>query len=80
MSGFSVGSFSFSRSGHGHRGGVFGHRSHSSFSHGHHRTQYGHGGHYRQVRRRSPLGCMGVFVVGAVAAGGSLAGLITLLS
>ncbi|GGK86973.1 hypothetical protein GCM10010844_01900 [Deinococcus radiotolerans] len=54
-----------------------GHHSRSSFSHGH-RHQYGHGGHYR-ARRRGPLGCLGVFVVGAALAGGSLLGLVSLL-
>lgn len=62
----------------GHRGGflggVIGH-SHSSG----HRGHYGAGGHYRQVRRRG-LGCLGVFLVGAALAGGSLAGLLTLLA
>ncbi|MFC3604228.1 hypothetical protein ACFOLM_14800 [Deinococcus soli (ex Cha et al. 2016)] len=77
MSGFSIGSFSFSRSGHGHRGGFLGHHSRSSHSHGRH--HYGHGGHYR-ARRRGPLGCLGVFVVGAALAGGSLLGLVSLLT
>ncbi|MBZ9752321.1 hypothetical protein K7W42_15830 [Deinococcus sp. HMF7604] len=71
MSGFSVGSFSFSRS--GHRGGFMRHSSHSS----HKRHHYGAGGHHRQVRRS---GCLGIFVVAALAAGGSLTGLVSLLA
>lgn len=70
MSGFSGGSFSFSRSS-GHRGGFLG-GSHSSGHRGHYRQ----GGHYRQTRR--PRGCLGAFLVGAVLACGSFAGLVSL--
>ncbi|MBZ9711711.1 MULTISPECIES: hypothetical protein [Deinococcus] len=72
MSGFSAGSFSFSRS--GHKGGFLGHGSHSS----HKRHGYGHSGHYRTVKRSS--GCLGAFVFAALAAGGSVAGLVSLLT
>ncbi|MBB5375133.1 putative membrane protein [Deinococcus metalli] len=76
MSGFSAGSFSFSRS--GHRGGFLRHsHSHSSG----HRGRYVQGGHYRQVRHsRGPLGCLGAFVVGTVMLGGGVGSVITLLT
>ncbi|WP_295818406.1 hypothetical protein [uncultured Deinococcus sp.] len=88
MSGFSIGSFSFSRSGHrrggflrhshssGHRGGFLGH-SHSSG----HRGHYVQSGHYRQVRRsRGPLGCLGAFVVGMAVVGSAVGGVVRLLT
>lgn len=78
MSGFSAGSFSFSRS--GRRGGLLG-RVHSHSHSSGHRGRYVQGGHYRQVRgRRGPLGCLGAFVVAALALGGTLAGVVSLLA
>ena len=88
MSGFSGGSFSFSHSrgqrgfgyrGHssGHRGGFLGGALGGSHSSGH-RGHYGRGGHYRQVARHRGLGCLGVFLVGAALAGGSVLGLLSL--
>ncbi|PNY82478.1 hypothetical protein [Deinococcus koreensis] len=86
MSGFSVGSFSFSRSGHRRRGGLAGGLAGGLLGHSHshssgHRGRYVQGGHYRQVRRsRGPLGCLGAFVVAALALGGGLLGVVTLLA
>ncbi|ADV66579.1 hypothetical protein [Deinococcus maricopensis] len=68
MSGFSGGSFSFSRSsGRGARG--FRGHSHSHSHSGGHR--YGHRGHARHVVRRG--GCLGAFVVGVAVLSGAVA-------
>lgn len=82
MSGFSVGSFSFSRSGQRRRGGLAGGLLGHSHSHSSgHRGRYVQGGHYRQVRRsRGPLGCLGAFLVAALALGGGLLGVVNLLA
>lgn len=78
MSGFSGGSFSFSRSS-GRGGGFLGH----SHSHSGHRAHYGHGGHHRQSRyapRSHSRGCLGIFLVGAALAAGSVVGLVSLIA
>lgn len=67
------------RSSSGHRGGFLGGVMGHSHSSGH-RGRFVTGGHYRQVRKRSGLGCLGVFLVGAALAGGSVVGLLTLLA
>ncbi|GAA0500516.1 hypothetical protein [Deinococcus depolymerans] len=78
MSGFSGGSFSFSRSGHGGGlGGLLGGHSRSSFSGG--RAHYGRRGHYRQ-RRGGCLGCLGVVALVTLTVAGGAAGLLTLLA
>lgn len=76
MSGFSAGSFSFSRSS-GKRGGLLGGHSHSSS--GHH-VGYGRRGHARhRGRRRGMFGCLGVVLAGVVALGG-VVGLFSLIA
>lgn len=93
MSGFSGGSFSFGHS-HSRGHGRYGYRGHSHSSghgagflglgHSHsngHRGHYGRGGHYRQVvHRRRGCGCLGMFLIGAALAGGSVTGLLSLLA
>ncbi|WP_083922452.1 hypothetical protein [Deinococcus aquatilis] len=75
MSGFSAGSFSFSRSS-GRRGGLLGGHSHSSGRH----MGYGHRGHARhRGRRRGMFGCLGVVLAGVVALGG-VVGLFSLIA